>query len=82
MFGKTLPAHELAGMDTLVRACDESPQLRTLGEPMTDDELHQRAELIAKVIETRSKLRMLRWKAEELQLALQRFSNRREAGKT
>lgn len=79
MFGKTLSADALAGMDTLARACDESPQMRTLGEPMTDEALHQRAELIAKVIETRSKLRTLRWKVEELQQALRRFSSRRDA---
>lgn len=81
MFDKLHPAPVLAGMDSLVRARDESPQLRWLGEPMTDEALHQRAELIAKVIETRNKLHHLRSKAEELQLALQRFSTCRDSQK-
>lgn len=79
MFDKSHPAFGQAGMDTLARACDDSPQLRALGEPMTDEALHQRAELVAKVIETRGKLHQLRSKAEELQLALQRFSDCRNS---
>jgi hypothetical protein len=76
---KPVPADALAGFETLVRECDRSAQMRTLGEPMTDEELHARAELIAKVIETRNKLHILNRKVEELQLALQRFAARRAA---
>jgi hypothetical protein len=74
---KHIPAHALMGYQTLARECDRSAQMRALGEPMTDEELHARAELIAKVIETRNKLNVLNHKVEELQLALQRFAARR-----
>jgi hypothetical protein len=76
---KTVPVEALAGFEALVRECDRSAQMRTLGEPMTDDELHARAELVAKVIETRNKLHALNRKVEELQAALQRFAARRAA---
>jgi ribosomal 50S subunit-associated protein YjgA (DUF615 family) len=74
---KHIPAHALMGYQALARECDRSAQMRTLGEPMTDEELHARAELIAKVIETRNKLNALNHKVEELQLALKRFAARR-----
>lgn len=79
MIIKHIPAHALMGYQTLARECDRSAQMRTLGEPMTDEELHARAELVAKVIETRNKLYILNRKVEELQLALQRFAARRAA---
>jgi hypothetical protein len=60
--------------DGLERARDDSAQLCSLGEPMTDAQLQLRAELVAKILETRTKLRMIRDKAEELQLALERFT--------
>jgi hypothetical protein len=41
--------------------------------------LQLRAELVAKIIETRVKLRMIRDKAEELQHALERFTATRSA---
>lgn len=77
MIIKHIPAHALMGYQTLAREVDRSAQMRALGEPMTDEELHARAELIAKVIETRNKLNALNHKVEELQLALQRFTARR-----
>jgi hypothetical protein len=61
------------------RARDESAQMRDLGEPMSDVELHLRAELVAKIIETRGKLQMMRDKTEELQHALERFTIARKA---
>jgi hypothetical protein len=76
---KTVPIEALVGFEALARECDRSAQMRTLGEPMTEDELHARAELIAKVIETRNKLHVLNHKVEELQAALQRFAARRAA---
>ena len=76
---KAVPVEALMGFEALARECDRSAQMRTLGEPMTDEELHARAELIAKVIETRTKLRILNHKVEELQQALQRFATRRAA---
>jgi hypothetical protein len=76
---KAVPVEALLGFEALARECDRSPQMRTLGEPMTDEELHARAELIAKVIETRNKLHVLNRKVEELQLALQRFAAKRAA---
>jgi hypothetical protein len=61
-------------LEGLERARDDSAQLCSLGEPMSDAQLQLRAELVAKIIETRIKLRMIRDKAEELQLALERFT--------
>ena len=71
MFHKTPAAHDPhLPLDALERGCDDSAQLCSLGEPMTEAQLQLRAELIAKILETRTKLRMIRDKAEELQLAL------------
>ncbi|HEU4664545.1 MAG TPA: hypothetical protein VFS55_10980 [Dokdonella sp.] len=75
MFHKISAAHDShLPLDALERARDDSAQLCSLGEPMSDAQLQLRAELVAKIIETRTKLRMIRDKAEELQLALERFT--------
>jgi hypothetical protein len=75
MFPKIPVAHDPhVPLDALERGCDDSAQLCSLGEPMTDAQLQLRAELVAKILETRTKLRMIRDKAEELQLALERFT--------
>jgi len=81
MFGKTLSLLLAAGKDPLAPSNGVAPQLRALGEPMSDEDLHHRAELVAKVIETRGKLRVLGSKVEQLQAALQRFSDWRDANK-
>lgn len=50
-----------------------------LGEPMTDEDLHQLALLIRKVIETRAKLERLRGRATQLRAALERFRARQSS---
>lgn len=69
----------LAAVNVLEHARDASHKLSSLGATMTDDELRQRAEMIARVIRARSKLQQLRNRAEALEGALSRFKQRREA---
>ena len=47
-----------------------------LGEPKTEQELHQLALLILKVIDTRSRLERLRRRSIQLRAALERFRER------
>lgn len=75
MFQKNPAAHAPhLPLDALERGCDDSAQLCSLDEPMSEAQLQLRAELVAKILETRTKLRMIRDKAEDLQLALARFA--------
>ena len=59
-------------LETL-RAREDSTLHLQLGEPMTQEELHQLALLIRKIIETRAKLERLRNRATQLRAALERF---------
>ncbi|MEO7324380.1 MAG: hypothetical protein ABIW82_06095 [Dokdonella sp.] len=69
----------MAAINVLERARDASAMLRPLTSPMSDRELVQRANMIAKIIRARSKLQQLRNRAEALEGALDRFKARREA---
>jgi hypothetical protein len=64
-------------IDALRKSQDASANLKPLASPMTEEELRQRAELVEKVIQTRSKLKLLRDRSEELRAALNRFKERR-----
>jgi hypothetical protein len=66
-------------IDSLRGAQAACANLKPMAMPMTDRELHQRAEVIDKVIRARRKLQQLRDRAETLQGALDRFKARREA---
>jgi hypothetical protein len=76
---KNAATNVMAAVTVLERARDASTRLRPLTDPMSDKELVQRAEMIAKVIRARTKLQQLRNRAESLQGALDRFKARREA---
>lgn len=69
----------MAAINVLERARDASTLLRPMTAPMSERELVQRANMIAKVIRARSKLQQLRNRAEALEDALGRFKARREA---
>jgi BMFP domain-containing protein YqiC len=69
----------MAAINVLERARDAAAMLRPLTSPMSDLELAQRADMIAKVIRARSKLQQLHNRAEALEGALDRFKARREA---
>ena len=69
----------MAALNALERARDASTTLPSLGQPMTDEQLQQRADLTAKVITTRAKLQLIRDRTEELKSALERFRARRES---
>lgn len=62
-------------LEALRNRTDRSLDLN-LGEPRTEQELHQLALLILKVIETRSRLERLRRRSVQLRAALERFRER------
>jgi hypothetical protein len=69
----------MVAVNVMNRARESCRHLHPLSAPMTPRELHQRAEMIAKVIRARSKLQHLRNRAEALECALDRFKACREA---
>ena len=60
-------------------ARDACVNLKPMAMYMTDQELQERAQVIAHVIRARVKLQLLRDRAEQLQGELERFKKRREA---
>jgi hypothetical protein len=69
----------MAAVSVLQEARTACANLHPLSFPMTDRELHQRADMIDKVIRARRKLQLLRDRAEALEGALDRFKARRAA---
>jgi hypothetical protein len=69
----------LAAVNVMQRARDACADLKPLTQPMTEDELEERARMIDKVIRARRKLQLLRDRAEALEHALGRFKSRRAA---
>ena len=69
----------VVAIESLRGAKDACANLKPMAMEMTDEELHQRALVIEKVIRARQKLQNLRDRAETLQGALDRFKARREA---
>lgn len=58
------------------KACND---LKPLTDPMSREELRERAELIDRVMRARQKLQLLRNRTEALKAALQRFKMQRDA---
>ncbi|MBA8882302.1 hypothetical protein [Dokdonella fugitiva] len=54
----------IRAIEALKRTHDASAALKPLGTPMSEEELRERAELVEKVIQTRSKLKALRDRSE------------------
>ena len=67
----------IRAIEALKRTHDVSTALKPLGTPMTEEELREHAELVEKVIQTRSKLKALRDRSEALRESLERFRKRR-----
>lgn len=61
------------------RARDACSDLKPLTDPMTPEELQERAAMIGRVIRARHKLQLLRNRTETLKAALQRFKTQRDA---
>lgn len=75
-------AHKVVSAITVLeRARDICVNLKPMGCHMTDDELRQRANVIAYVIRARSKLQLLKHRADVLGVDLDRFKARRQAMK-
>lgn len=72
-------ARPKAAATILTSARTACTHLNPIGFPKTDRELHQRAEMIEKVIRARRKLQQLRDRAQALECALGRFKACREA---
>ena len=62
-----------------LRAGDDRSLHLPLGAPMTEEQLHELALLIRKVIETRAKLERLRARAERLRESLEQFRERQSS---
>jgi hypothetical protein len=73
------PASVMAAVIVPCSARAARPHLHDPGFPMTDREVHRRAEMIEKVIRARRKLQSLRERTQALESALGRFKARREA---
>lgn len=75
-------AHKIvSAISMLERTKDVCVNLKPMGCPMTDLELQQRADVIAQVIRARSKLQMIKDRADALRCDLERFKARRQAMK-
>ena len=68
-------------VNVLEGARDACVNLKPMAMYMTDQELRQRAEVVAHVIQARTKLQLLRDRAEQLKGDLDRFKRRRQAMK-
>jgi hypothetical protein len=68
-------------VNVLEGARDACVNLKPMSMHMTDQELQQRAQVVAHVIRARSKLQLLRDRAEQLKGDLERFKRRRQAMK-
>lgn len=68
-------------VNVLEAARDTCVNLKPMAMYMTDDELQQRAEVVAHVIRARAKLELLRDRAVQLRGDLDRFKARRQAMK-
>jgi hypothetical protein len=66
-------------INVLEGARDACVNLKPLAMYMTDEELQQRAQVVAHVIKARAKLELLRDRAKQLRGDLDRFKRRREA---
>jgi hypothetical protein len=69
----------LTSANVMQRARDACADLKPLTDPMTEEELQQRAEMIDKVIRARRKLQLLRDRTQALKDALGRFKTQRDA---
>jgi hypothetical protein len=75
---KNAAADVLAAVSVMQHASAISRRLNPLSDPMTLQELQQRADMIDKVIRARAKLQQLRNRAAALEEALTRFRTQRE----
>ncbi|MEO5625753.1 MAG: hypothetical protein ABIQ70_07085 [Dokdonella sp.] len=71
----------ISAISILEHAKDVCVNLKPMACPMTDQELQQRADVIAHVIRARSKLQLIKDRADALRGDLDRFKARREAMK-
>lgn len=76
---KNAASDVLAAVNVLQHARRACADLKPLGSPMTPTELEQRAQIIDTVVRTRKLLQLLQGRAEDLEVALDRFKARREA---
>jgi BMFP domain-containing protein YqiC len=67
------------GKDVLAMKTVMQRDLKPLTEPMTPEELQQRADMVERLIRARRKLELLRNRKEALEDALNRFKTRQEA---
>ncbi|MEO7326586.1 MAG: hypothetical protein ABIW82_17330 [Dokdonella sp.] len=75
-------AHKvISAISILEHAKDVCVNLKPMGCPMTELELQQRADVVAHVIRARSKLQLIKDRAEQLRGDLDRFKARRQAMK-
>ncbi|MEO7325362.1 MAG: hypothetical protein ABIW82_11090 [Dokdonella sp.] len=75
-------AHKvISAISILEHAKDVCVNLKPMGCPMTELELQQRADVIAHVIRARSKLQLIKDRADQLKGDLDRFKARRQAMK-
>lgn len=68
-----------AGNDVLAMKTIMQRDLKPLTEPMTAEELQERAGMVDRVIRARRKLELLRNRKEALEEALSRFKTRQDA---
>lgn len=79
MEAKKAATDVLAAVQVLEHARKACVNLKPLDAPMSEDELRERARMIDTVVRTRKLLQLIQDRADDLEGALARFKQRREA---
>jgi hypothetical protein len=79
MEAKKAASDVLAAVQVMEHARKACANLKPLDTPMSEDELRERARMIDTVVRTRKLLQLIQNRADDLEEALARFKQRREA---